>query len=219
MKNDKKYDVIAFDLDGTIANPERGLIAGFEYTFDAFGLPYSGREELKHFIGPPLREEWQNYFGISRERAEAAVHLFRDYYSVFGWWDNELYAGIPEALRELKARGKRLTLATSKPEVFAKKILALFGIDDCFDFIAGAASDVVRDKKHEVLNYALENLGEPNRASCILVGDRKYDVEGARLCGIDSMGVLWGHGTRAELEAAGAGLIVESVAEMLEKLP
>lgn len=214
----KKYDVIAFDLDGTLTDPERGLISGFEYTFDSFGLPYRDKAELKHFIGPPLLEEWQRYFGISRERAEAAVHLFRDYYSVYGWWDNEIYAGIPEALAELKARGKTLILATSKPEHFAKKNLALFEMDRYFDFIGGAASDIMRDKKHEVLDYALESVGIHDRASCILVGDRKYDVEGARICGVDSMGVLWGHGARAELEAAGADMIVATVAEMLDIL-
>ena len=208
--------LIAFDLDGTLTNPERGLIAGFSYAFDKWGIKYESRESLKQFIGPPLFEEWQKCFCLSPEESAELVRIFRVFYEVYGWWDNEIYEGVPELLRELKSRGKTIILATSKPEKFAKKILKLFKIDQFFDFIGGAASEKSRDKKSEVLEYSLENVGNPDREKCILVGDRVYDAEGAKALGIDSLGVLYGHGSREEIEGSGFNFIAKTVAEIAE---
>ncbi len=214
----KKYDVIAFDLDGTLTNPERGLVAAFEYALGKMKIDYGERDSLKRFIGPPLYEEWQKVFGISAEKSAEALLVFREFYSVYGWWDNEIYDGIKDMLRALKSSGKRIILATSKPEHFAVKILDLFEISEYFDFIGGAASDKTRDRKCEVLEYSLESIGNPPKESCILVGDRKYDAEGARFVGIDSMGVLWGHGSRGEIESCGFDFIASTPSELLEFL-
>ena len=215
-----KYDIIAFDLDGTLSDPAHGLVDGFVYAFKKLGIEYGERESLRRFIGPPLAEEWSRSFGFTMEEAEHAVELFREYYNVYGWWDNTLYDGIPEMLGALKAAGKKIVLATSKPLDTAKKVLALFGLTDYFDFIGGAVSHQ-NDQKWQVLNWSLTSVGidvnDPaQRGKCILVGDRKYDAEGAKICNIDSLGVLYGHGTEDEIRESGFTLTANTVEEILE---
>ena len=214
----KKYEVIAFDLDGTLTDPAHGLILSFEYGLKKMGVDFGTKESLKRFIGPPLYDEWRAEFGFSPDEATEALRLFREYFAVYGWWDNEMYEGVPEMLARLKAAGKRIALATSKPEVFARRILNLFNLTEYFDFIGGASTDKTRDKKHEVLEYVLCGLGNPPREAVILVGDRKYDAEGARLVGIESLGVTYGHGSRAEISAAGFALTVDSVSAIADAL-
>ena len=210
----KKYDVIAFDLDGTLSDPSRGLIASFVYALKKMGVDYGEPESLKRFIGPPLYDEWQRVFGFTKEEAARALLIFREFYQVYGWWDNEIYDGVPKMLSDLKAAGKKIILATSKPEVFAIKILKMFDIAKYFDFIGGAATDKTRDKKAEVLEYSLNSIGITDRSGVILVGDRIYDAEGAGECGIDSMGVLYGHGSREEILSSGFTLIAETTADI-----
>ena len=202
-----KYDIIAFDLDGTLTDPSDGLVAGFVYCFRKLGIPYSSRDELKKYIGPSLFDEWQRDFGFTPDEANDAIEVFREYYNIYGWWDNKVYPGIVELLTNLRAAGKRIILATSKPEDTAKKVLNLFGLTEYFDFIGGAGSHK-KDQKWEVLEYSLSSVGvtlEDKEAlsRCILVGDRCYDAEGARICGIDSLGVLWGHGSDEEMNSSG----------------
>lgn len=218
----KKYDVIAFDLDGTLSDPARGLICGFVYCFKKLGIPYESEESLRKYIGPSLYDEWQEDFGFTPDEANDAIELFREYYNIYGWWDNQMYVGIPEMLDKLKRAGKKVVLATSKPLDTAKKVLELFGLTDYFDFIGGAISHQ-NDQKWQVLNWSLSSVGidinDPDsRAKCILVGDRKYDAEGAKICGIDSMGVLYGHGTEEEIYNSGFTLVVDSVSDILYKL-
>ena len=218
----KKYDVIAFDLDGTLSDPAKGLIQGFVYCFKKLGLPYDNQEELRKYIGPSLYEEWQEDFGFTPQEANDAIEVFREYYNIYGWWDNELYDGIPEMLSALKKAGKKVVLATSKPLDTAKKVLALFGLTDYFDFIGGAVSHQ-NDQKWQVLNWSLSSVGvdlnDPDSlAKCILVGDRKYDAEGAKICGIDSMGVLYGHGTEEEIYASGFTMYASTVADIAKTL-
>lgn len=218
----KKYDVIAFDLDGTLSDPAKGLIQGFVYCFKKLGLPYDNQEKLRKYIGPSLYEEWQEDFGFTPDEANDAIEVFREYYNIYGWWDNEIYEGIPEMLSALKKAGKKIVLATSKPLDTAKKVLALFGLTDYFDFIGGAVSHQ-NDQKWQVLNWSLSSVGvdlnDPDSlAKCILVGDRKYDAEGAKICGIDSLGVLYGHGTEEEIYASGFTLYASSVSDISKTL-
>lgn len=214
----KKYDIIAFDLDGTLTNPERGLVASFVYALGKMGVDYGEKAELKRFIGPPIYEEWQRCFGFTLEESTKALLIFREYYSVYGWWDNEIYPGVKEMLEKLKCAGKKIILATSKPEVFAKKILELFNISKYFDFIGGAATDKTRDKKSEVLEYSLQSIGAKDLSQAILVGDRIYDAEGAKICGIDSLGVLYGHGSEEEVRSGGFTLVANTVEEIVDIL-
>ena len=214
----KSYDIIAFDLDGTLTNPERGLISSYKYAFHKMGIPIEPDEKLRRFIGPPLYDEWQACYGLTPEEAAETVKYFREFFSVYGWWDNELYPGIREMLAGLKEAGKKIVLSTSKPEVFAKKILELFDIAQYFDVIGAATLDHSREKKSEVLSYALSEAGATDLSRCILVGDRMFDAEGARICGIDSLGVLYGHGTRAELEGEQFVALAESADEVYRLL-
>ncbi len=218
----KKYDVIAFDLDGTLSDPSHGLIQGFVYCFKKLGIPYESEEALRKYIGPSLFEEWQEDFGFTSREADDAIEVFREYYNIYGWWDNTLYEGVPEMLRELKASGKKLVLATSKPLDTAKKILELFSLTEYFDYIGGA-TDHQNDQKWQVLNLSLKSVGvdidsEEELAGCILVGDRKYDAEGARICKIDSLGVLYGHGSDEEMHESGFTMLAETVGDIVKML-
>ncbi len=213
----KKYDFIAFDLDGTLSDPERGLVEAFIYAFKKMGVKeYGDRESLRRFIGPSLYEVWQDEFGFTKETVVEAIEKFREYYNIYGWWDNKMYNGIPEMLRELKARGKTVILATSKPEDTARKIISLFELGEYFDFQGGASGDT-RDHKWQVLEYSMQAVNALPE-STVLVGDRKYDAEGARICGVDSIGVLWGHGSPEELSAAGFTYLAATPEEVLKIL-
>ncbi len=213
----KDYDVIAFDLDGTLSDPEQGLVDGFIYAFKKMGVTdYGDRDSLRRFIGPSLYVVWQNEFGFDEQTVLLAIDKFREYYNIYGWWDNKVYDGIFDMLAALKAAGKTVVLATSKPEDTALKIMKLFGLDKYFDFMGGA-SGVTRDHKWQVLDYSLNAVGA-DRSKAILVGDRMYDAEGAAKCGIDSLGVAWGHGSRAELESSGFTHIAETPADVVNYL-
>ena len=213
-----KYDLILFDLDGTLTDPASGLVKSFTYALSRMGVDCSDKEGLKRFIGPPLYEEWQRVYGFTPEQSGKALDFFHEYYESEGWCDNEMYEGIPLLLSSLKAAGKRVALATSKPEKFARKITRLFSISENFDFEAGAYSDRVRDKKWEVLAYALEQFPDIPKEKCVLVGDRKYDAEGADKVGIDSVGVLWGHGSEEELKSSGFVFVAETPEQLLSYL-
>ena len=165
---------------------------------------------------PFTRLVWQDEFGFNEETVVEAIEKFREYYNIYGWWDNKVYDGIFEMLEELKASGKTIILATSKPEGTAIKIMKLFGLDKYFDFMGGAAGDN-RDHKWQVLEYSLKAVGaDPSRA--ILVGDRVYDADGAAKCGIDSFGVRWGHGNSDELENSGFTYIAETPSDVIKIL-
>lgn len=211
-----KYNVILFDLDGTLTDPERGLVEGFAYAFDKLGIEYGDKDSLKRFIGPPLFEEWQREFGFTPDESSRAIEIFREYYDVYGWWDNEPYEGVKQALSELKKRGYTLAVATSKPEDTAKRVLNLFDLTKYFDFIGGALRSTERDKKSDVISYVLSSLGVSELSTVVLVGDRKFDAEGAASVGIDSIGVLWGHGSVEELDSAGFITVINDPSELLE---
>ena len=217
-----KYNIIAFDLDGTLTDPASGLIKGFVYCFKKLGIDYGEEDSLRRFIGPSLFDLWQEEFGFTPDEANSAIEVFREYYNIYGWWDNTPYPGIHNALKKLKEAGKTLILATSKPEDTAKKVLNLFGLSEFFDFIGGAGSHK-KDQKWEVLEYSLASvrvaLTDTDKLShCIMIGDRCYDAEGAKKCGIDSMGVLWGHGTSEELLNSDFTFIAESIDHMCDIL-
>ncbi|MBQ9071483.1 MAG: HAD hydrolase-like protein [Clostridia bacterium] len=217
----KNYHTVAFDLDGTLTDPKRGLTSAFAYGLRKVGVKFDNVESLKKFIGPPLRDSFRDEYGLSEECADDALMLFREYFGVYGWWDNELYPGIHELLSSLKAAGKTLVLATSKPEVYSSKILKLFGLSDYFDFAEGASFDSSREKKCDVLDYALSKVGivtPEEKQGVVLVGDTRFDIEGAVICGVDSIGVTYGYGNEDELLREGATYIAKDVKEIGEIL-
>lgn len=214
----KKYDMILFDLDGTLTDPEHGLCESYYYGLTKSGVKIRDKKALKKYIGPTLVDIWQEDFGFTRDEAVCAIEKFREYFSVYGWWDNRVYDGVHDMLATLKSRGKILALATSKPEVFARRIVAKFDLLRYFDYVGAASLDGSRDKKWQVIEHVLECAGDPDRSHCILVGDRCFDAEGAARCGIDSLGVLYGMGTRDELEKAGFTYIVPTVDDVVKML-
>lgn len=214
-----KYEYIFFDLDGTLTDPGDGLISGFAYALKKTGVDYGDRSSLSRFIGPPLRDEFIKVYGFSTDEANECVRLFREYFSVYGWWDNKMYDGVPEMLSSLKSKGKSIVLATSKPKVFAEKILRLFNIDVYFDFIGAATLDHTRVEKTQVLMHSIESIGASNALDkCILIGDRMFDAKGAQECGIDSMGVLYGYGSYDEIYSSGFNYIAANIKDITEIL-
>lgn len=210
----RAYQYYLFDLDGTITDSGLGIINSVVYALKKLGIEVSDRKKLECFIGPPLEESFSKYFGFSEKEAIHAVSLYREYYKEKGILENQVYPGIEVLLKELNEKGKTVALATSKPEIFAKKILEYFHLSEYFGFIGGSNLDGTRTKKSEVIEYVLSNLGNPPREQVIMVGDREHDIYGAKQTGISSLGVLFGYGNRSELEEAGADHIAESVEQI-----
>lgn len=207
----KKYTCAFFDLDGTLTDPGLGITNAVMYALERFGISLPPRQELYKFIGPPLLWSFENYYGFSPEDSRRAVDTYREYFAEKGLFENELYPGIPELLKSLRDAGFTLVIATSKPEEFARRIAEHFGFAGYFHHICGAAMDESRGSKHEVIEYAIGKLEGISRDEIIMIGDREHDIIGAKASGLDSMGVLYGYGDRAEHEAAGADYIAESV--------
>ncbi len=211
-----KYDVILFDLDGTLTDPCEGITNSVAYALDKFDIHITDKKELYKFIGPPLMDSFMGFYGFSKEKAGQAKAFYREYFTEKGMLENAVYDGIEELLKSLVSAGKRLGVATSKPEPFALKILEHFGLAHYFEYIAGATLDETRSKKSDVIEYALEQLKIADRSKVLMVGDRNFDILGARACSLDSMGVLFGYGSREELAGAGADYIAETVEDIGE---
>ena len=208
------YEVILFDLDGTLTDPGDGITNSVAYALEKLGRPVPPRAELYPFIGPPLYESFMDFCGLDRKTAMEAVERYREYYREQGIWENQVYEGIPELLAALRAAGKQLLVATSKPEEFAVQILERFGLAPYFSFVSGASMDSRRVRKADVIRRALAHQGLAPGPELVMVGDREHDVLGAKEVGLACVGVLFGYGSRPELEAAGAVKIAATVPEL-----
>jgi len=209
------YQYILFDLDGTLTDPGLGITNSVMYALKKFGIEETDRTSLYRFIGPPLRESFQRFYGFSAEQSELATDYYREYFSDRGLYENAVYDGVEDMLKTLREQGKHLILATSKPEVFAVEILRYFKLAQYFTLIAGATMEVGRNKKADVIAYAMESVGITDPTQAVMIGDREHDILGAKENGLASIGVLYGYGDRAELAAAGADHIVASAADIL----
>jgi len=209
-------EFIFLDLDGTLSDPSEGITGGVIHALKRFGIHEEDRKKLFPFIGPPLYASFMEYYGFSKEDAYRAVTFFQEYYSTRGWQENVLYSGIRELLQLWSSEGRKLILATSKPELFAARILEHFGIAKDFLFIAGGDIEETRVHKDEVISYAKQRLALADDIPAIMIGDTKYDVLGAAKHGISTIGVTYGFGSRSMLEEAGALWIVESVPALAE---
>lgn len=200
---------VLFDLDGTLTDSGPGIMNSVQYALTKCGRPAQDLSELRCFVGPPLFTQFSKYLGceLSKEECAQMVEWYREYYAEKGIFENRLYDGIPELLERLKGEGKSLMLATSKPEKFANIVMEHFDIAKYFDLIGGALLDERRTEKADVIEYVLETAGITSKETVLMVGDRNYDIFGAKQSGIHSMGVLYGYGTREELERAGADWI------------
>ena len=186
------------------------------YALEKFGIEVKERASLYKFIGPPLLDSFQNFYGFTKEESELALKYYREYFRPKGIYENHVYDGVEDLLRELKASGKKMIVATSKPEEFAVEILKHFNLYQYFDFVGGASMDEKRVKKSDVIAYALEKGDVTDLDAVVMIGDREHDVYGAKQIGVDSIGVLYGYGDYEELKQAGADYIVERPSEILK---
>ncbi len=206
-----------FDLDGTLTDPGLGITNSVMYALRKFGVDVPERSQLYPFIGPPLKDSFRSCYGFSDEKCELAVMYYREYFKKKGMFENEVYDGIHDLLTRLKASGRSLIVATSKPEVFAVDILRHFDLYKYFDFVSGATLNDVRNKKADIIRYALESCGIA-KSSAVMIGDRKHDMIGAKENGLDSIGVLYGYGTYDELKTAGATMLAAEPADIWNEI-
>ena len=210
---------ILFDFDGTICDTSAGIFASMEKVCDYYGLPF-GHDTFVKMIGPSLEEGFAKFFRLPPSEIQNAVNIYREYYSAEGMFIYEPYSGIKELILALRASGKRVFVATSKPEAYTKRIMERKGIADLFDFVGGSdIEEKTRFNKVDVINYVLaENSLSDKRDSVLMIGDRFYDIDGAHSAGLKAIGVLWGFGDRTELEQSGADYICETVEEVKKLL-
>jgi len=208
---------ILFDLDGTIIDPKEGITKSVQYALADFGI-HAEADGLLHFIGPSLWDSFKQFYGFDAEQTKRAVAKYRERFTVTGILENTLYDGMKELLQALHDTGKTLIIATSKPAVFAERILAHYGIDQYFAFVSGSELDGRRSHKDELITYAFENVPVGNLINAVMIGDREFDIIGANQTGIDSIGVLYGYGDLQELTDIGATHIVQNVRDLHQLL-
>ncbi|MBR2481800.1 MAG: HAD family hydrolase [Oscillospiraceae bacterium] len=210
-----RYNTILFDLDGTLTDPKEGITKSVAYALQHLGIQVNDLDSLICYIGPPLAVSFPEYHGISEADTPTAVAKYRERFSDVGWAENVVYEGIEQLLAALKKAGKTLLVATSKPEVFAVRILEHFGLASYFDMICGAPMHAPKGHgKADVIRDALERAKVTELSDAVMVGDRLHDVEGAHRVGLPCIGVLYGYGDREEMEACRADYIAEDVAAL-----
>lgn len=218
------FNYILFDLDGTLTDPKLGITSSVQYALRALGIEEPSLDKLEPFIGPPLADSFREFYGLDEGQIETAIAKYRERFNDRGIYENEIYPGIAEMLAALKASGKKLSIASSKPTQFVERILDYFDIRTYFDVIVGSNMDGTRSKKEEVVEEALRQMlpseltSAEKKAAVAMVGDRRFDIEGAREHGITSVGVSFGYAPEGELEQAGADYIVDTVNALLEVL-
>ena len=213
-----KIENVLFDLDGTLTDPGIGITNSVWYALKLRNIEVASREELFRFIGPPLLNSYMQYYGLEEDDARQAITDFRVYFEKSGIFENEIYEGIPEMLKTLTEAGKRVYLATSKPEKYARMILDHFDITKYFTFICGNTMAEDRSRKEDVIAFIREACPEVGSDNSIMVGDRVYDIEGGRAHGMQTVGVTFGYAAEGELEASNATYVAHSVTELTEIL-
>jgi phosphoglycolate phosphatase len=208
------WTCILFDLDGTITDSAPGITAQLARTLVFMGLPVPGPAQLLEYVGPPILESFRDLAGMDDDAQQRALAHYREGYAGGGVFDSSVYDGVPEVLRAIHAAGIPLSLATSKPESQARRVLDHYGLTDCFAEICGASEDEVRSAKADVIDEALRRLREAgvDLGNVVMVGDREHDVLGAAAHGIPTVMVGWGYGSPAE--AAGTIAVVETADEL-----
>jgi phosphoglycolate phosphatase len=209
-------DTIFFDLDGTLTDPKPGITGSIQYALQKLELPVPTQDELTWCIGPPLRASFVTILGGER-LADRAVALYRERFSDVGLYENSVYPDIEHVLATLRASPRRLFVATSKPRVFAERIIDHFGLTGHFEYVFGSELDGTRVNKSELLAYAIETTGA-DASQTLMIGDRSHDIVGARNNGIRGIGVLYGYGSEEELVGAGASHVCASPRALLEHI-
>ena len=218
---EKRY--ILFDLDGTLTDSYEGIINGFCYALGKMDIAPQP-ETFRKYIGPPVMWSLQTYYGMDEQQAEAGLKYFREYYNAKGIFENRPYVMVEEMLQILNAHGKKLMVATAKPEDMALRVLEHFGLRDYFCFVAGITHDKAgvsddpgrRSSKEEVIRYLLRTNGILDPENAVMVGDRGSDVLAAKQFGLQTIGITYGYGTEEELKKAGADFITDTPLKVAE---
>lgn len=199
----KKYNYVIFDLDGTLSDSKEGITKSVQYALKKVGIIEENLEDLEHFVGPPMVEQYIKTYGMTKDKAFETLGYYRERYTPIGIYETKAYPGVKEILDALKKKDIKIGMATSKPEGMAIEVAKYLKIEDYFDIICGADLKGPRQSKADVLNKLFENSDFIKEES-VLVGDTHYDIEGANKVGIDSIGVGWGMGTQEEMMSSGA---------------
>lgn len=207
-------DIILFDLDGTLVDNSEGIVKSVYYALDCLGVTEDEPEKLKRFIGPPLESAFREFYQLNDTGVRRAVEKYRERYSKKGVWECRLYEGISPLLNRLHEAGKILCVATSKPQVFMEEILASLGVKKYFTVQVGATLDGTFCEKSDIIQTVIAQLPGRKVSEMLMVGDRKFDVFGAKRCGMESVGVYYGFAEQGELETAGAEYIAQDVKEL-----
>ncbi|SDW19202.1 HAD hydrolase-like protein [Paenibacillus sp. CF384] len=209
------YKAILFDLDGTLTDPKQGITRAVQYALAKYKIIEDNLDLLEPFIGPPLASSFEERYGFSASEARTAVDYYREYFADKGIYENELYGGIRELLELLVEQKRTIIVATSKPTVFAEKIVSYFRIDSYFDYVCGSNLDGTMSDKGEIIAHILQSQ-QLTAASAIMIGDRKHDLIGAQRNGVASIGVGYGYGSEEELQAHSPAYYVRNVRELHE---
>ncbi len=208
------YKYLFFDLDGTLTQSEFGIINSIIFALNKMGIEVEDRESIKKFIGPPLIKAFKEFYNMSDEDATKAAAIYRECYDGGELFNAPLYEGIKETLRTLHANGKKLYVVTSKPTVFASRIVEHFDILKYFESVIGPELNNKNYSKNELVETAIKAT-DGDKSECVMIGDRFYDIDGANANNIDSIGVLYGYGNKEELEKAGATYLAETAKDIL----
>ncbi len=214
MGTTRAYDFILFDLDGTLTDPKPGITRAVQYALARYDIAVSDLDTLTPFIGPPLHQSFTRYYGFDDKQAMDAVAFYREYFSETGLYENAVYPGIPQLLDRLSAANRRLIVATSKPTIYAKRIIEHFQLDSYFTQVVGSDLDLTRVDKALIIADILSEYPDVARDAIVMVGDREHDIIGARAHDLDAIGVSYGYGSLAELQTAGATAIAGTVDEL-----
>lgn len=217
------YKYLLFDLDGTITKSEKGIFNCIKYALDWAGIPYPEYSVFRSFIGPSLYDSFVREFGMDDAKAKEMVAKYRERYNVVGLFEAEVYEGVADTLCALKEKGCILSVATSKPTEPTLRILEKFGVRKYFDVVVGSNPDGTGSDKKHIISQVIESLKKDHGLTedmiksnqVVMIGDRRYDIEGGKACGLQTIGVLYGYGSREEFEAAGADNIVETPEEIV----
>jgi phosphoglycolate phosphatase len=207
------YDLILFDIDGTLTDSEPGITGAAREALMRMGFPIPEQETLRKFIGPPLWQSFIDYCGMTAEQAEQAVEFYRATYNVKGAFENKPYPYISELLDELRAAGATLAVATSKPASIALPVLKYFHLMPYFKYVSAPGDDEHSSRKKELILSA-ESFCGISKERTVMIGDTHFDAAGAREAQTDFIGVLYGFGTKEEMEREGAKVFARNVAEL-----
>lgn len=210
------FKYVLFDLDGTLTDPKEGITECVRYALPFLGIEPPDNDQLLDFIGPPLEDSFIRRFGMSKKQAQLALKKYRERFSSVGMFENKVYDGVPEMLEKLQDAGLTLAVASLKPLVFVNKILEKFSLDKYFSSVKGSDLEGTKHTKKQIIEDVLLELPPISLDEIIMVGDRLQDIEGAKQCGINSLGVKFGYAQLCELENAGADFIASTPAQVAE---